>query len=112
MTWVVRWPLVDGEDQLALLLIALAIVGLASTVTLVRGAESTGYIAVKERAGVSLVLSIFRVALAVLSGARLLRIETPPVFIGAVIVLLFIAIGLIDVVWGIAYRLGRFDREP
>lgn len=98
----------SGYDLLSLLLIALVVIDWASTAVLIRAAHRLKYIALQERAGVSVMLSVLASAAGLLGLLYLLHVSLP-VLSAIVIVGVFLGISLPQVVWGYQYLRGRFD---
>lgn len=99
----------DPNDLLAVILVILAVFGWIATVILLRGARRTGWMALRERAAVSVLLTVFRTVLATFAVLHLVDADAPPAAVGVFVVLLFLAIALPDLWWLYAYLRGRFN---
>lgn len=98
----------SGYDLISLLLIGLVVIDWASTIVLIKGARRLKYVALEERAGVSVMLSVMASAAGMLGLLYLLNISLP-VLSAIVVVGVFLGISLPQVVWGYQYIRGRFD---
>lgn len=94
--------------MLSALLILLAIADWTATVVLVRGALRLKYVALQERAGVAVMLSLMALGLACLGAARLLHAAVSPDVTTGIIIAVFLGISVPQLVWLVAYLRGRF----
>ena len=97
-----------STDDWARVFAVLAVIDVAVTIELVRASRRVREPVLAERAGVSVMLTLFATAVALLSVAYLVDISVPssisgPITLGALAVL-----SVPQLVWYLAYRTGRF----
>lgn len=99
----------DPIDVLSITLIALAVIGWSVTIILVRAALRLRWPALQDRAAVSLILTGLRTGLGIFALAHFLDHDVPAPIVSLFIIVIFLTLGVIDIIWLAAYLTGRFN---
>lgn len=95
-------------DDWARIYAVLAVIDVAVTIQLVRASRRIHEPVLTERASVSVMLTLFASAIAMLSGAYLIDVVVPAPITGPIILGALAIISVPQIVWYAAYRTGRF----
>ena len=98
-------------DQIALLLVPLAVANVGSTVILVLAARRHHWPALQERATVAVVLAVVAIAAALVGLVRLRLLDLDPEVSLGVIAIGLALISVPSILWLIAFLAGRFKES-
>jgi len=98
-----------STDDWARIYVVLALVDIVVTIVLVRAARREKEAALAERATVSVLLTLFAVATAVLSAAYLVDVPVPNGITSLIILGALAVISLPQILWYASYRMRRFE---
>lgn len=98
----------ETREQLAQLLIVLAIGDVLITAFLIQKAREVREAALTERAGTSLTATLAASCLAILSAAFLVGFVLPPALVTVLFIAPFVLLSIPNYVWAIAYVLRLF----
>ena len=97
-----------STDDWARMYAVLAVVDVGVTIDLIRASRRIREPVLAERAAVSVMLTVFATAIALLSVAYLADITVPAAITGPIILGALAIISVPQIVWYAAYRAGRF----